>query len=76
MKTAIQIWTEFKDGTLTTKQAFDAINERLRGASVAEQVKLLKLSEKILDTDMPLQERNSDIEKAFWASTHKETSED
>lgn len=72
MNTAESIWDKYITGKLTTKEALDLIGERLRTCTPKDTPKLLKLSEKILDRDVPMQDRNSDIEKAFWDSTHKE----
>lgn len=75
MKTAAIIWDEFIDGKLTTKEAFEEINKGLKSGDKKEYGRLLKLSDKILDTDMPLKERNTEAEQAFWSATHRETEE-
>lgn len=75
MKIASTIWDEFIAGKLTTKEAFDEINKSLKSGDKKEYVKLLKLSDKILDTDMPLKERDLEVEKTFWSVTHRESEE-
>lgn len=75
MKSAVQIWKDFAAGEINTKQAFDEINESLKSATKQETNSLLKLSEKILDKEVPMEDRNFELEKAFWNSTHKESEE-
>lgn len=73
MKTATKIWEEFSLGKLNTKQAFDEINKSLQGATESQTNILLKLSDKILDKEIPLTERDTEVEKAFWNATHGES---
>lgn len=75
MKTANTIWLEFSAGKLTTEQAFDEIGKSLRSCGEKETPKLLKLSDKILDKEVPMEERNLSVEQDFWAMTHKEPEE-
>lgn len=75
MKTAAKIWEEFSAKKITSKEAFEAINERLKVAKADESMKLIKLSEKILDMEVPMEERDEESEKMFWDATHREPQE-
>lgn len=75
MKTAVQIWDLFIAGKLNTQEVFEEINKSLKTCKNTEKPKLIRLSEKVLDRDIPMQERNTDLEQAFWDSTHKKADE-
>jgi len=68
------ICTEWQKGKLTAKEAFGAIGETLR-ADPKQAEHLTELSEKIMDKEVPMSERNEQADADFWNSTHKEDEE-
>ena len=69
------ICTEWSKGKMTAKEAFRAIGETMN--SDLKQVEhLTELSDRIMDTEIPLNTRNEQAEKDFWNSTHRENEDE
>lgn len=76
MKHSRTIWEEYKDGKLTTREAFDEIALALVGASPGESTNLMALSDRILDGEVEFTPRNEEAEKTFYALTRKRSDGD
>lgn len=66
------IFEKFKSGKITAKEAYSEINQKLETASDSDKKKLIELSNRIMDRELPLEERNNDVESAYQAMTTKE----
>jgi hypothetical protein len=60
-----KIWTEYSTGKIDAIEALARIGESLEGASKAETKTLMKVSEMILDKEVPLEERNAEAEDEY-----------
>ncbi len=67
------ICKRWKAKKITSKDAMLEIGEKLQAKPSARAVDhLLKLSEKILDHDVPLTESDPEADQRWWDSTHPE----
>lgn len=64
------ILDRYKARKITAKQAFKEIETELKLAkSNKERQLLMTISDQILNQEVPMEERNSEVEKTFWATT-------
>jgi hypothetical protein len=65
------ICAEWEKGKMTAKEALRAIGETMN--SDPKQIgHLTELSDRIMDQEVPMNNRNEQAEKDFWNSTHRE----
>lgn len=59
-------------GKLTSKEALRALGELISGAKEKEKEHLFKVSEKILDKEVPLSENDEELDQKWHEETHDE----
>lgn len=63
------IWKRLLAAEITAKDAYIEINDRLYTASEGEKKRLIELSNRIMDRELPLENRNNDVELTYQALT-------
>lgn len=72
MKQATELWRQFKEKKITAKEAVERLNVLFAGASGPDTAKLTGIYQKIIDAEVPMDDRNTEAEEAFWRRTHRE----
>lgn len=72
MKEATLLWKQYIEKKITAKEAVERLNILFAGASGPDTAKLSGIYQKIIDAEVPMEDRNTDAEEAFWKRTHKE----
>lgn len=61
---------DWEAGKLTSKEALRALGELISGAKPKEKEHLFKVSEKILDKEVPLSDNDEELDKNWHEETH------
>ena len=68
-----QLCVEWERQKLTSREAFSAINEMLETSQDEDYIQhLIDLSEKIIDSEVPSNELDTDEDTLWWNITHPE----
>ena len=63
---------DWEAGKLTSKEALRALGEMIPGAKPKEKEHFFKVSEKILDKEVPLNENDEELDQSWHEETHDE----
>jgi hypothetical protein len=66
------IWTAYTKGEINSKQAMKMIGEALKTASPIEKRILMMVSDKIIDREVPMTERDADAEEIYSAKINQD----
>ena len=66
------IWSDYQKNKINAAQAFEQINQALRGASINDQAALYEISKLIIDAEVPMTERDLDAEETYSARMVKD----
>lgn len=67
-----KICDDFKAKKITSKEAFEQIGDALRSAGSKTTRHLMDLSDTILDEDVPMTEKDEDLERKWHEENHED----
>lgn len=66
------ICDKWRSKKITSEKAFSSISKILKISTNQRQIEhLVKLSDEIMDSEVPLSEQNQELDEVWWNQTHK-----